>query len=974
MGTVAPPPPPPSQSAGAAANKLATPATRLAVLLFTDIVGSTQLKSTLGTAVYTRLLQRHNELFDAGLRECPGAQSIKHTGDGYFASFTTASDAVRFALKFQARMGIEPWDPRPLKTRVGIHIGEVALVDMAGRADVIGFSADVAARIMSLAMGGQILLTMQAFNDARQFVNHAPEVLKGAPPLRWVAHGPYLFKGGDDPMEVFEVGIEGFSPLTKPADSDKVKRVVPHDREATLGWRPAMGLDIPDRPGWVLEKKLGDGGFGEVWLGHHGKIRDRRVFKFCFDADRLRSLKRELTLFRLMREALGDRDDVATLYDVKLDEPPFFLESEYTAGGNLADWAERRGGIATLPVAQRLDLAARVADAVGAAHSLGILHKDIKPSNILIHENQDGTITPRLADFGIGILADPSRLKDHAITATGFTQDTASGTLGSGTSTGTPMYAPPESMLNKPFTTHGDVFALGVLVYQLAIGDLSKPLATGWDADIEDPVLRADIAEMVQGDPARRISAALGVSKRLRSLDQRRAELAKQRELEAALRRRKRIARVSFAAAIALVVLILGGGSVAWLHIQSIHREQAKTELNRKEAQRNADESKVVTRFLIDMFHTADPSISRGRQITVADFVNQAVTTLDGAIPADQPLVKARLQDELGNVLFALGEFARAQALQRQALDTRRKLLGDDHPDTLTSMVDEAKVLRLNKPAEAVALAKDALDRRRRISGDRDPDTLAALDNYASALRSNAQYDQALPLAKEAYDLRKAVLGAEDPDTLASLTNYATTLRQLDRFDQAEAPAKEAYEARKKRFTDDHPDTLQSLSNYASIVEGLGRLADAQALYKQAWDARRRVLGDAHLATIYSAFQFANVCLAQNHPDETLPIARRALEDCRPIDTTGRVTPRLLDLLARTLITKQQFSDAEPLSRECLDLIRKSPTGPRTPEARKYAATYTRILKSLHRDQDATAIANEFTLPAASSTRPTPAG
>src|SRR3954464_8011638 len=189
MGTVAPP-----QNELAA--KLATPATRLAVLLFTDIVGSTQLKSTLGTAVYTRLLQRHNELFDAGLRECAGAQSIKHTGDGYFASFPTASDAVRFALMFQARMGLEPWEPRPLKTRVGIHIGEVALVDMAGRADVIGFSAAGAARLMWRAGGGQILLPLQAFNDARQFVNHAPEVLKNAPPLRWIAHGPYLFKGG----------------------------------------------------------------------------------------------------------------------------------------------------------------------------------------------------------------------------------------------------------------------------------------------------------------------------------------------------------------------------------------------------------------------------------------------------------------------------------------------------------------------------------------------------------------------------------------------------------------------------------------------------------------------------------------------------------------------------------------------------------------------------------------------------------
>ena len=194
---------------------------------------------------------------------------------------------------------------------------------------------------------------------------------------------------------MYEVGIEGVSPLACPPDSEKARRVVLFNQESTLGWRPAAGLDVPNRPGWTLDKKLGEGGFGEVWLGVQQKLKDRRVFKFCFDAERLRSLKRELTLFRLLREALGDRTDIARLHEVKLDEPPFFLESDYTEGGNLLDWAQRQGGIATLPLDERLQIVAKAADAVAAAHSVGILHKDIKPSNILMRAVDAGAAAAR---------------------------------------------------------------------------------------------------------------------------------------------------------------------------------------------------------------------------------------------------------------------------------------------------------------------------------------------------------------------------------------------------------------------------------------------------------------------------------------------------------------------------------------------------------------------------------------------------
>ena len=92
---------------------------------------------------------------------------------------------------------------------------------------------------------------------------------------------------------------------------------------------------------------LGEGGFGEVWLAGHPSG-ERRVFKFCFDASRLRGLKREATLFQLLKDELGDRDDIAKVLDWNFDEPPYFLESEYTEGGSLADWGQAAGGIASV--------------------------------------------------------------------------------------------------------------------------------------------------------------------------------------------------------------------------------------------------------------------------------------------------------------------------------------------------------------------------------------------------------------------------------------------------------------------------------------------------------------------------------------------------------------------------------------------------------------------------------------------------
>jgi class 3 adenylate cyclase len=501
--------------------------TRFAILLFTDIVGSADLKMRHGVPAFRDALRTHNGHFERLARECRGIRILQNMGDGYFAAGDSVAEAVKFALLFQDAMRAGPWGEVPLTTRVGIHAGEISAFEAEGGSGIVGPTADLAARVMSLAAGGQILLTRFPFDEARPFLREHPAIVgRPMPPLRWLAHGPYLLKGRDEPMDIFEVGAEGLAPLVAPPDGDKARRAIRPGEEETLGWRPAVGLEIPGRTGWHLTERLGAGGFGEVWAGEHAKLHQSRAFKFCFDDERLRALKREVTLVRLLRSALGDRDDIVHLHELKLDAPPFYLESDLAPHGNLLQWAEKQGGLGQIPLAQRIALVAHTATALAAAHSIGVLHKDIKPTNILIFDAPDGEPRPRLVDFGIGTLADPEILARQGITGAGFTRLTIQH------STGTPTYSPPEYLAGRPYTIQGDIYGLGILLYQLVTARPLDPLAPGWERDIADPLLREDIATCVDGDPAGRFPSAADLGDRLLHLEDRRAKIAEQERLE----------------------------------------------------------------------------------------------------------------------------------------------------------------------------------------------------------------------------------------------------------------------------------------------------------------------------------------------------------------------------------------------------------------------------------------------------------
>ena len=540
----------------------------LKTLLLTDLVGSTRLTERVGDQRASEIWARHDHLARELLPRHGGREIDK--SDGFLLLFDRPSEAVAYTLAYHRalevlsqELGVE------LRARAGIHLGEVIVRENppvevargAKRFDVEGLAKPLAARVMALAQGGQTLLTRGAVDLARR----ATVGTDSGDSLQWLAHGAYLLAGIDEPVEVFEVGVPGLAPLSPPPESDKGKRAVSPDEEVTLGWRPAAGLAIPTRPNWVLERGVGEGGFGEVWIAAHAKTGARRVFKFCFESERLRGLRREVVLFRLLKEALGDRDDIAQILDWQFDEPPYFLEGEYSAGGDLAAWAEDRGGAGEIPLDERLELVAQTAVALDAAHSVGVLHKDIKPANILIHTDPETQRSrARLTDFGIGLVTDREALAKQGITAHGLTQTLLSG----GRSTGTPLYQAPEVLAGQPSTTRSDVYALGVVLYQSVAGNFERALAPGWERDVGDALLREDIAGCVDGDPARRLASADELAQRLRGLEQRRTQ---RRGAERARRRRRQFT----VASIAGIGLTLAVAALAWRESSLRERAQA---------------------------------------------------------------------------------------------------------------------------------------------------------------------------------------------------------------------------------------------------------------------------------------------------------------------------------------------------------------------------------------------------------------
>jgi eukaryotic-like serine/threonine-protein kinase len=482
-----------------------------------------------------------------------------------------------------------------------------------------------------------------------------------------------------------------------------------------VGTRLASRLDlkagdlVPGRENFVLDAELAASAGAEVWLAKHRRTDELRVYKFARDGTHFGTLKREATLYRLLREALGEREDFLRILDWNFEAFPFYLECEY-GGPNLIQWAEDRQQLAALERPERIALFLQIADAVAAAHSVGVLHKDIKPSNVLIATRKDGRLQARVTDFGSGRLMDPERLDELGITRLGLTVTEG---VGKDPESGTPLYLAPELIAGGPPTVQSDLYALGLMLYQIVNGDLRKPIASGWESDVGDPILAEDIAAATHGDPARRLSSVAELSQRLRLLERRRLE----RDSERLARERAAIAERAMERArirrpwiiTALVVLLMGLGISYNLY--------RKEKLSRLEAERAATREETINRFLSeDLLGAADPTGPGGaHNPTIKEVLARTAEAVDARFASD-PQTKASLELALGTAYFGLTDYATAEKYRRDALRLLTASQGADSPAALETDYQLASILaQTNRLDEAAAM----LDSADQLAGSR---------------------------------------------------------------------------------------------------------------------------------------------------------------------------------------------------------------------------------------------------------------
>ncbi len=368
----------------------------------------------------------------------------------------------------------------------------------------------------------------------------------------------------------------------RPATAEtKTKPSAVVEHRPLLEWRPAPDQIVPNTK-WTLERKLGEGGFGEAWLGRHQTMKERRVFKFCFLEERVRSLKRELTLFRVIKERVGGHPNIVRLLDVHFDAPPYYVEMDYVDGQDLKSWCAQQGGVENTPLVARLEIVAQIADALHAAHTAGVIHRDVKPGNILVAQPATPGAQPvaKLSDFGIGQVTSEEALS--GVTKSGFTQSIVIDS--SSARSGTQLYMAPELLVGEPASAHTDLYSLGVVLFQLVVGDLHRPLTTDWPRAVEDPMLRDDLTRCFASRNEERFAGADLLAQSLRAFEQRRAAYAREQVAAAARQRAAQRWWVFRTVGIAAVVVGLGSSLIWFLQRNSKlrwARQQALPEINR---------------------------------------------------------------------------------------------------------------------------------------------------------------------------------------------------------------------------------------------------------------------------------------------------------------------------------------------------------------------------------------------------------
>jgi tetratricopeptide (TPR) repeat protein/tRNA A-37 threonylcarbamoyl transferase component Bud32 len=733
--------------------------------------------------------------------------------------------------------------------------------------------------------------------------------------------------------------------LIAAADDFEVRRSI---AELPQGDGPTLVSTLAYEPGarerYTLTRVHAQGGLGQVWLALDGDLNRQVALK---ELRPERSTDPTLAA-RFLEEAQVtgqlEHPGIVPVYELarrSSDGRPFYT-MRFIRGRTLAeaarDYHRKReaGQAAPLDLAALLNAFVGVCNAVAYAHSRGVIHRDLKPQNVV------------LGDFGEVILLDWGLAKlvgrpEEAAAFSSVALDAAEGHAATmpGQVLGTPSYMPPEQAEGAAVNYLSDVYGLGAILYEILTGrppfegsetrELLRRVVVEAPARPRDVVpgtpraLEAVCLKALAKKPAERYGSAADLADEVRRFLADEPVRVYREPTAARAGRWMRRHRTLVSGAAILLLTALAATAFGLVLLGHKNREIAA---QRNAALTAASEAEAVNAFLTeDLLGQADPDANaRDKKVTVEELLHKAAAKIDGNPKfTDRPEVEATLRLTLGKTLFKLSDLPEAEKHLRRAVELRRHALGPDDPRTLVGQESLADFLNRGpaRPAESEPLARQTWQTRVRILGPNHRDTLDSMDTYASALQNLDRIDEAIGLFQDCLEARRRVLGPDHVDTLISMNNLAVIFTSHGRWSEAASLLRELLDVRRNSGTES--DHSRTAANLAATLNMEGKLDEADLVLAEALDRATSRLGPNHQEVDRLRWIQIRNEIDRNGVAEAVKRGRDALAQRKRVYPAGHpmIGAALMDQ-GRGLVLMGEFLEAEAALAEAVAIFAKS--------------------------------------------------